>query len=72
MGLSTSLILAIIGGSISGIITYTGYSWGMSLIGGWLGGRATNDQFKIVLGWALVPSIATLFFFVSCLICPQR
>ncbi|GAA4502016.1 hypothetical protein GCM10023172_24720 [Hymenobacter ginsengisoli] len=62
MGLSTSLILAIIGGSISGIVTYIGYSWGLSLIGGWLGGRATNDQFKIVLGWALVPSITTLVF----------
>jgi hypothetical protein len=62
MGVSAALLLAVIGGSISGIITYTGYSWGMSLVGGWLGGKATNDQFKIVLGWALVPSIATLIF----------
>lgn len=62
MGVSASLLLAVIGGSISGIITYTGYSWGMSLVGGWLGGKAVNDQFKIVLGWALVPSIATLIF----------
>ena len=64
---AAALVLAIIGGSISGIITYTGYSWGMSLIGGWLGGRATNDQFKIVLGWALVPSIATLAFLIPAL-----
>lgn len=67
MSASAALIFAIIGGSISGIITYTGYSWGMSLIGGWLGGRATNDQFKIVLGWALVPSIATLAFLIPAL-----
>ena len=67
MGISAALLLAVISGSISGIITYTGYSWGMSLVGGWLGGKATNNQFKIVLGWALVPSIATLIFLLPAL-----
>lgn len=67
MGVSAALLLAVMGGSISGIITYTGYSWGMSLVGGWLGGKATHDQFKIVLGWALVPGIATLLFLLPAL-----
>jgi hypothetical protein len=67
MGASAALIFALIGGSISGIITYTAYSWGMNLIGSWLGGKATNDQFKMVLGWALVPSIATLLFLIPAL-----
>lgn len=67
MSISAALLFAIIGGSISGIMTYTGYSWGMSLIGSWLGGRATNNEFKIVLGWALVPSIATLAFLIPAL-----
>jgi len=64
---AAALVLAIVGGSISGIITYTGYAWGMSLAGGWLGGKATNDQFKIVLGWALVPTIATLLLSIPTL-----
>jgi hypothetical protein len=67
LGGSAALLLAIVSGSISGMITYTGYSWGMSLIGGWLGGKAPNAQFKIVLGWALIPSITTLLFLIPAL-----
>ncbi|MGI4864517.1 MAG: YIP1 family protein [Janthinobacterium lividum] len=60
MSAAASLIFAIIGGSISGVITYTAYAWGMSLAGSWLGGEASSDQFKTVIGWALVPTIASL------------
>jgi len=60
MGGSLTLILAIVGGSISGMITYTVYAWGMSLAGAWLGGKANTDQFKTILGWASIPSIAAL------------
>lgn len=67
MGGAAALVFAIVGGSISGIITYTGYAWGMSLAGGWLGGKATTDQFKMVLGWALVPTIATLLLSIPTL-----
>ena len=66
-GGAAALVFAIIGGSISGMITYTSYAWGMSLIGGWLGGKATNDQFKLVLGWALVPTIAALLLLIPTL-----
>ncbi|MGI4762116.1 MAG: YIP1 family protein [Janthinobacterium lividum] len=67
MGGATTLILAIVGGSISGMITYTGYAWGMSLMGGWLGGKASSDQLKTVIGWALVPTIATLLLLIPTL-----
>jgi hypothetical protein len=67
MGGAAALVLAIVGGSISGIMTYTGYAWGMRLAGGWLGGKATTDQFKMVLGWALVPTIATLLLSIPTL-----
>lgn len=67
MGGVLTLILAIVGGSISGMITYTSYAWGMSLIGGWLGGKASSDQLKTVLGWALVPTIATLLLLIPIL-----
>jgi hypothetical protein len=67
MGGALTLILAIIGGSISGMITYTSYAWGMSLIGGWLGGKASIDQLKTVLGWALVPTITTLLLLIPTL-----
>ena len=67
MGGAGTLILAIVGGSISGMITYTGYAWGMSLTGGWLGGKASNAQLKIVLGWALVPTIASLLLLIPTL-----
>lgn len=66
-GASAALLFAVIGGSISGIITYTAYSWAMSLVGGWLGGKASTYQFKIVLSWALIPTIATLLFSVPIL-----
>jgi hypothetical protein len=64
VGGSLTLILAIVGGSISGMITYTAYAWGMSLAGGWLGGKASSDQFKTILGWASVPNIAALLLLV--------
>ncbi|RZL13325.1 MAG: hypothetical protein EOO62_08440 [Hymenobacter sp.] len=67
MGGALTLILAIVGGSISGMITYTGYAWGMSLIGGWLGGKASSGQLKTVLGWALLPTIATLLLLIPTL-----
>ena len=60
MSAAGSLIFAIIGGSISGVVTYTAYAWGMSLTGDWLGGKASSDQCKTVIAWASVPTIASL------------
>lgn len=57
---STTLLLAIIMGSISGWITSSLYAWGMTIVGRWLGGIDDNDKFRTVLAWAQVPSIAGL------------
>ena len=61
------LLLAVVGGSISGIMTYTIYAWGLSLTGRWLGGKASTAQFKTVLGWALVPLISSLALLIPTL-----
>jgi hypothetical protein len=56
----TTLLLAIVVGSISGWITSSMYAWGMTIVSRWLGGTDDNDKFRTVLAWAQVPSIAGL------------
>jgi hypothetical protein len=58
------LMLAVISGSISGWLSYSLYSWGMRVTGNWLGGRASTDEFKTIMAWSLVPSIAGLLFLI--------
>lgn len=58
------LLLALVGGGLFGWATYLLYAWGMRVTGQWLGGRSDYDTFRIVLAWALVPSITTLLFLV--------
>jgi hypothetical protein len=57
---ANGLTIGIIFGTLSGWLTYYCYAWGLSLTGNWLGGRATTDQLRTVLAWALVPSVASL------------
>jgi hypothetical protein len=54
------LALALIGGSISGWISYSIYAWSLRVAGNWLGGRARTNEFKTIVAWSLVPSIAGL------------
>jgi len=54
------LALAVFGGSISGWLSYSAYAWSLRVAGNWLGGRARTDEFKTVLAWSLMPSIAGL------------
>ncbi|RZJ85874.1 MAG: hypothetical protein EOO60_14200, partial [Hymenobacter sp.] len=54
------ITIGVILGTLSGWLTYYCYAWGLSLTGSWLGGRATTDQLRTVLAWALVPSVASL------------
>lgn len=57
---TSGITLGVILGTLSGWLTYYCYAWGLSWTGSWLGGRATTDQLRTVLAWALVPSIASL------------
>ncbi len=57
---ANGITIGIIFGTLSGWLTYYCYAWGLSLTGRWLGGRATTDQLRTVLAWALVPSVASL------------
>jgi hypothetical protein len=58
------IALAVIGGSISGWISYSLYAWGMRVAGNWLGGRASTEEFKTITAWSLVPSIVGLLFLI--------
>jgi hypothetical protein len=60
MDVGTTLLLAIVLGSISGWITSSMYAWGMTIVGRWLGGIDDSNRFRTVLAWAQVPSIAGL------------
>ncbi|MGI4741888.1 MAG: YIP1 family protein [Janthinobacterium lividum] len=68
MSVGAMLLLAIVMGSTSGWITSSLYAWGMTIVGRWLGGTDDNDQFKTVLAWAQVPSIAGLLLLVPALV----
>jgi hypothetical protein len=59
-GTADGLMMGIVFGTLSGWLTYYCYAWGLSLTGNWLGGKATTDQLRTVLAWALIPSIASL------------
>lgn len=67
LSVAASLVFALVGGSISGMVTYTAYAWAMRLLGGWLGGKASSNQFKTVLGWALVPAATALLLLLPAL-----
>lgn len=58
------LVLAVIGGSISGWISYSIYAWSLRIAGNLLGGRASTDEFKTIVAWSLVPSIVGLLFLI--------
>lgn len=58
------LVLAVIGGSISGWISYSIYAWSLRVAGNWLGGRASTDEFKTIVAWSLVPTIIGLIFLI--------
>jgi hypothetical protein len=57
---ANGITIGVILGALSGWLTYYCYAWGLSLTGSWLGGRATTDQLRTILAWALVPSVASL------------
>ena len=53
------ITIGVILGTLSSWLTYYCYAWGLSLTGSWFGGRATTDQLRTILAWALVPSVAS-------------
>ena len=54
------ILAAVIGGALLGWLSFFIYGFFLSLTGRWIGGYAEPYQFRIVLAWASIPSIATL------------
>jgi hypothetical protein len=54
------LLLAVVMGAVSGLITSSLYTWGLTIVGRWLGGRGDNERFRVVVAWAQVPVAAGL------------
>lgn len=60
MDAGTILLLAVVMGGISGWITSSLYTWGLAIVGRWLGGAASSERLKTVVAWAQVPVVAGL------------
>lgn len=60
MDAGTILLLAVVMGGISGWITSSLYTWGLAIVGRWLGGAAGSERLKTVVAWAQVPVVAGL------------
>ena len=54
------LIISIVAGGIFGMLVYMFYAWLLSAAGHYLKGRAEASDFRTVIAWALVPSIAAI------------
>ncbi|AMM50318.1 hypothetical protein TH61_02780 [Rufibacter sp. DG15C] len=55
------ILFSVAGGALFGWMFYYLYAWALRVTGGWLGGKAKLYEFRTVLAWSLVPSIASLF-----------
>lgn len=60
MDAGTILLLAVVMGGISGWITSSLYTWGLAIVGRWLGGAASSERLKTVVAWTQVPVVAGL------------
>lgn len=54
------LAMAVVLGGLVGWVFYHIYGWGMKVTGQWLGGRASAEEFRTVLAWALIPTVVSL------------
>ena len=64
MATSSVLIFATIGGALFGWLSYYIYAYFISFTGTWIKGKATPKEFRIILAWASIPSIAGLILLI--------
>lgn len=64
MSTASVLLFALIGGALFGWITYYLYAFFMSFTGKWIKGKAEAPQFRTVIAWSLIPSVASLILLI--------
>lgn len=60
MSITGILVTSILAGGAIGWAIYLVIAWLLSFSGSFINGKATANQFQIVIGWALLPHIANL------------
>lgn len=58
------LVISILGGAALGWISYYILAYILSFAGDYLKGKASDEDFRIVIAWALIPTIFSLFVLI--------
>lgn len=58
------LLMAIVFGGLFGWISYYFYAWLLEVSGKWLKGRASFQEFKVILAWSSIPTICSLILLI--------
>lgn len=62
---AVACVLAVIVGSLGGVVMLYLSGWLVGVCGRWFGGRASGDQLRAALAWGRVPSIAAGLVFLA-------
>jgi Yip1 domain len=68
LSIATTLIGALIGGSLGGLLSLYFGGWLVRITGRWLGGQAEPEEIRAALAWSGVPKLVTIPIWIAAIV----